>query len=267
MRKLHFRYEMQLQFEGPVSGHYFRFRCLPYREEIQQESDTEFSVEPAGFLREMEDGFGNRCLTGEALSPHCGLRVISQGNVLMDFSRRKETEADSLFRHPSPFVVPEDNIRQLYRRGIGLGAERGIKEETAGIETVKCLMEVLYGEMSYVPGVTNVQTTAAQALRGGRGVCQDYAHILIALCRLAGIPARYVAGAMTGEGATHAWTEVWLKGMWLGVDPTHCRMTDESYIKFSHGRDYGDCTVDRGCFRGPAGQHQTIFVKVEETTW
>ena len=102
---------------------------------------------------------------------------------------------------------------------------------------VQSLMNAINGAMVYMPGETTIHTTAAMALSGGKGVCQDYAHILIALCRMAGIPARYVAGAMVGEGATHAWAEVWLDGVWTGADPTHCRMTDETYIKFSHGRD------------------------------
>ena len=103
-----------------------------------------------------------------------------------------------------------------------------------------------------------------QALEGGGGVCQDYAHIFLALCRLMGIPARYVAGMMVGEGATHAWTEVWILGAWIGFDPTNNRLAGDHYIKLSHGRDFGDCTIDKGCFKGFAAQKQNIYVKVEE---
>ncbi|MCB7319554.1 transglutaminase-like domain-containing protein [Lacrimispora sp. 210928-DFI.3.58] len=265
MKKLHFHYEMQLQLAGPAIDHYFRFRCLPYKEDVQQDMDTSFYVEPAGFLREITDGFGSRCLTGEALAPHEGLHVVSRGNVLVDHSKRKMAEADPVFRYPSHFTEPEENIRQLYENVMGEYVRSG--DSGRGIFFVRRLMEAVYRHMSYVPGATDIHTTAAQALRGGKGVCQDYTHILLSMCRMAGIPARYAAGAMIGEGATHAWAEVWLEGMWLGADPTNCCMTDETYIKFSHGRDYGDCTVDRGCFRGAAGQQQRIYVKVEETTW
>ena len=100
-----------------------------------------------------------------------------------------------------------------------------------------------------------------RALGGGVGVCQDYAHILISMCRLSGIPARYVAGMMVGEGASHAWTEVWLDGGWTGVDPTHNRPVDETYIKLAHGRDFGDGAIDKGCFIGSATQRQQMCIR------
>ena len=67
-----------------------------------------------------------------------------------------------------------------------------------------------------------------------------------------------------GEGASHAWTEVWDGQFWHGLDPTNNRLADERYIKLSHGRDFMDAAVDRGCFLGKAGQEQTILIKVEE---
>ena len=98
----------------------------------------------------------------------------------------------------------------------------------------------------------------------GKGVCQDYAHILIALCHMDGIGARYVVGFMIGEGATHAWVEIMCGGYWYGLDPTNNLMVDETYIKLSHGRDYNDCTVVRGSFYRQASQHQEVYVSVEE---
>lgn len=112
---------------------------------------------------------------------------------------------------------PEENIRQLYENVMGEYVRSG--DSGRGIFFVRRLMEAVYRHMSYVPGATDIHTTAAQALRGGKGVCQDYTHILLSMCRMAGIPARYAAGAMIGEGATHAWAEVWLEGMWLGSGP------------------------------------------------
>ena len=87
---------------------------------------------------------------------------------------------------------------------------------------------------------------------------------MTAVLRYMGIPARYVAGLMIGEGYTHAWVEVYTRDGWYGLDPTNNLHIDEYYIKLAHGRDYGDCVTDRGCFRGTAGQVQKIYVKVEE---
>ena len=125
-------------------------------------------------------------------------------------------------------------------------------------------MHSLHERLQYVPGSTGVRTTAAEAWQKRTGVCQDYAHILIALCRLDGIPARYAAGLMLGEGASHAWTEVYTDGRWTGLDPTNDCMVTDDYIRIACGRDYGDCAVDRGIFRGNALQTQNVYVKVEE---
>ena len=126
------------------------------------------------------------------------------------------------------------------------------------------VMGMLYEGFSYEPGSTDISTTAGEALKQGKGVCQDYAHIMTAVLRYMGIPARYVAGLMIGEGYTHAWVEVYTRDGWYGLDPTNNLHIDEYYIKLAHGRDYGDCVTDRGCFRGTAGQVQKIYVKVEE---
>ena len=89
-------------------------------------------------------------------------------------------------------------------------------------------------------------------------MCQDYAHILLALCRREGLTARYVAGTIPGEGETHAWIEVWHEGRWKGFDPTNDRETDESYLTFAVGRDAEDCSLSRGVFIGAGNQNQYI---------
>lgn len=125
-------------------------------------------------------------------------------------------------------------------------------------------IHMIQGRMSYQPGITNVHTNAEEAFVLGQGVCQDYAHIYLSLLRLDGIAARYVVGMMMGEGASHAWVEVNCKGYWYGFDPTNDLLVNEGYIKISHGRDYADCIVNRGIFRGKAQQEQKIAVSVKE---
>jgi transglutaminase-like putative cysteine protease len=111
--------------------------------------------------------------------------------------------------------------------------------------------------MRYVPDTTTVATTAAQAYALGVGVCQDYAHVMIALCRMCGLPARYVSGHLLGEGGTHAWVEVVgdpqggrTAPVW-GFDPTHRRETTLSYLFVAAGRDFADVTPTSGRFVAP----------------
>ena len=128
------------------------------------------------------------------------------------------------------------------------------------------LLHQIYQDMEYVQGVTDIHTTAEQALSGKKGVCQDYAHIMISLCRMADIPSRYVVGIMQGEGYSHAWAEVCIDGKWYGMDPTNDRIVDDTYVKLSHGRDYQDCIVNRGVFRGLGTQTQSVSVIVTDET-
>ena len=121
-------------------------------------------------------------------------------------------------------------------------------------------MHKLHQDLSYEKGVTTFQTTAEEAMKLKKGVCQDYAHILIALLRMMRIPARYVVGMMIGEGFSHAWVEMEADGRWYGLDPTNDVLVGENYIKISHGRDYNDCIVNKGVFTGMASQKQDISV-------
>lgn len=92
-------------------------------------------------------------------------------------------------------------------------------------------MRAVYTHFKYVTGSTQIHATAEEALKLGEGVCQDYAHIMLSLLRIEGIPCRYVVGIMQGEGASHAWTEVLCNGYWYGFDPTNNKLVDDEYIK------------------------------------
>ncbi len=306
MKVLQVQYEMRLTFDAPVTDHYFQFRCLPMEDDAQTVETLKVAVEPACAVHERLDGFGNRMFYGEIPEPHDSLCVRMDARVRVErelircsFGKRRmrsvsietpgtgiagnpepESEpvcsdtaeiaqyplADSpagvvpgiVYAYPSELTRPDRAMKKWLDSICGdYNAERGFPEY---------LMHRLYQRLSYVQGQTHVGTTAAEAFALSGGVCQDYAHIFVAICRLAGFPARYVAGMAVGEGATHAWAEVWQDGAWVAYDPTHDCMADDRYIKLSHGRDFIDCSVDRGCFRGAGGQQQTVYVKVAETS-
>jgi transglutaminase-like putative cysteine protease len=113
--------------------------------------------------------------------------------------------------------------------------------------------------LTYQYGVTGVHTNAATALAGGKGVCQDYAHVMLALCRTAGLPARYVSGHLIGEGGSHAWVEVVVsdpsaqatsRSVAVAFDPTHNRRASQGYFTVAVGRDYADVAPTSGTFEG-----------------
>ncbi len=120
----------------------------------------------------------------------------------------------------------------------------------------------VHGHMTYAQDVTDIRTTAADALRQAAGVCQDYSHVMLAICRHLGLPAFYVSGHLLGEGATHSWVEVVLpandesdRAQGWALDPTHGRRADLTYLTVAVGRDYGDVAPTSGRYRaGHGGQ-------------
>ena len=147
------------------------------------------------------------------------------------------TQADEALRHTAALLQSE-------------GAQ--------GLTLVQHINKWTYQAISYAHDVTDIHTTAAQALALGRGVCQDYAHVMLTLCRLCELPARYVSGHMLGEGGTHAWVEVLLPvaedfdvALVVPFDPTHGRQARLDYLTIAVGRDYYEVAPTSGTFRAP----------------
>ncbi len=105
--------------------------------------------------------------------------------------------------------------------------------EASPIEVACEIMDEVYKAFTYTPGSTTIKTTAEEALAQGKGVCQDYAHVMLAVCRNLGLASRYIAGMLGGEGATDAWVEIYHEGRWVGLDRTHNRLIDDNYILFA----------------------------------
>jgi transglutaminase-like putative cysteine protease len=125
-----------------------------------------------------------------------------------------------------------------------------------GLETAERFCTYVHGALAYAHGATSVTTTAAEALAGGSGVCQDSAHLMIALCRAAGLPARYVSGHLLGEGGTHAWVEVVVAdpagARAVALDPCNGRRAGKDYVTVATGRDYADVPPTSGTYAGMA---------------
>jgi transglutaminase-like putative cysteine protease len=161
---------------------------------------------------------------------------------------------------PTRLTAPDDCLRDLASR---IAAESA--GETAA-DTADRVGEAVFQSMTYSPGVTAVTTTAAEALGAGRGVCQDYAHVMLALCRLLGLPARYVSGHLLGQGGTHAWVEVIVprgdQAEAIAIDPCNRRRTDGGYLTIATGRDYRDVAPVSGSYYGNAAGRLTAARRV-----
>lgn len=268
MKILTFDYDMKILFSSPVSDHSFTVRCIPQSSERQKIRKLEYSIFPDSSLATGfstgADSFGNYCVYGECGSPHEYFEIHVQGEAKTGLSTWEPGESEYMlgrYRYPTLYTKPGEHIRAYHKKFPSAFV-------AASAESVldKCvtMMHVLFEDLSYVPGATNIGTTAEEALALGKGVCQDYSHILIAFCHLEKIPARYVVGMLEGEGASHAWVEIYDRERWYALDPTNNLIVDSDHIKISHGRDYQDCLINQGVFTGSANQTQEIQVLVTE---
>ncbi len=131
--------------------------------------------------------------------------------------------------------------------------------------------EYVFRNFEYLPGVTNVETTIDEVWKLKAGVCQDFAHIYIQMMRSINVPARYVSGyicpnrsGMRGEGATHAWAEVYIPNYgWIGVDPTNNCVANETHVRLAVGRNFSDCSPVKGVYKGNSGHLLEVKVSVE----
>ncbi len=273
MKQFFYRYESSIIFSSPVSAHSWLLRCMPRPEPFQHVERTLLRV---SVMREAgeavllpvchgHDAFGNAVQTGYVSDAHCRFSIVSEGVVRQTPYRICGTAHDMYLEHTA-LTLPDGNMERFV--GKTLNEKEDVPEDILPggpvLERALALCRAVHGHMTYAPGVTTVNTTASQAFVLGRGVCQDYAHVLISLLHLCAIPARYACGYLVGEGATHAWVEFFDQGVWRGLDPTNNRLLCHGCIKVAHGRDSADCSVNRGVFSGRAAQQNILDIKVEE---
>lgn len=255
MKKYLYNYQTIIHFDSPVVRHFFRLRCMPCVNACQQAGKRELFLHPSDYLTYGADAWGNPIQYGSRMEAHDAFVFVSSGEARLAPYRIPATAAEDVFKVPSALTMLSPSM-ELFMTDAANGC--------TPLERALNLSHNVYKYMCYTPGSTQADTTAMQAFSGRQGVCQDYAHILIALCRAQGIAARYVNGFMQGVGLTHAWVEVFDGEAWWGVDPTNNQLIEYGYIKLAHGRDASDCPVNRGVFTGVAAQQVEIRVIVEE---
>lgn len=251
------RYSLQQRFRyaypGPIHHLHHRLVVVPPRVHGDQlRVEDQLSVVPGVPVRWDRDVFDNTVATIDAALITDAIQIDYSAVIERSEGQRATVPArwygDPRFRGPSSLTVPDRGLRAAAHELAG-----GADDPPAVAARIG---EFVYSHMRYAGGVTTVATTAAEAFAQGGGVCQDYAHVMIALCRLRGLAARYVSGHMLGEGGTHAWVEVIgepsgeTAPVW-GFDPTHRRATTLSYLFVAAGRDYADVTPTSGRFVAP----------------
>ena len=250
MRRYIYNYQTIVEFTEPVSVHSIILRCQPVNNSCQSVEQEQLVLSPNYWLEEGHDAFSNRILYGGSTKPHKAFAYISTGIVSTE-TYEVETLGENLYLYRQP-----TSLTNVY--GYVLAAPSN------EIQAAHTICQWLHDHISYPPKSTTVDTSAAEVLERKQGVCQDFAHLMLAMCRQRGIASRYVNGFLVGEGETHAWVEVYDGNNWQGFDPTNNCQISEGYVKLAHGRDAHDCSVCRGMYTGQARQQTNIHVTLHE---
>lgn len=288
------RYRTVFRYTEATSESQNELRAAPVTDECQRLLDYRVVVDPPARVFSYVDAWGTRVDAFGIRRPHREMSVTAEASVETRPRPLPTAAPRTEALRTSDFVDAHIEYLQRDRHtddgpGVRDAARRQL--ELAGPDVVGAVLAIhrfVGTHLTYTPGSTEVGIEVEDVLAGGRGVCQDYAHLSVAMCRSLGIPARYVSGYLfatgdevplhtgTAEGSadgagaapdkvvvqTHAWMEAAVPGWgWLALDPTNGAVVGEQHVKIGHGRSYDDVQPLRGVFTGPASS--TVDPEVE----
>ncbi len=268
-------------YSEPAQGSVMLVRLSPRTDRGQSLSEFRLTVEPDAVPHAFSDAFGNACHLFNVRRSHRRSEVRSHS--LVDTAADPEVpdrltpaDWDALARESESvrfwhFLAPSRFSRQTAALGSFL-SRTGLGRARDPLTTLREACAGLYETFRYAPGSTRVDSPIDRILETGEGVCQDFAHVMIALGRRWGIPSRYVSGylQLEGEGgpddrdvASHAWAEFWLPELgWTGFDPTHDLLVGSRHVRLAVGRDYADAAPTRGSVYGGGTETMEVSVRI-----
>ncbi len=261
--RLHIVHETGFNYDGEARGSYNEARLTPTTMASQSVLSSELRVRPTAARSSYKDYWGNRVIAFQLDEPHTSMEVTAEATV--------ETSGAPLWRgdltreqlkQPAIADLMDELLAQTPQTSIDESIIDDMRSQASDLDThmaAALAMDTVLGSMTYMPGVTGVQTTASEALSVGKGVCQDFTHLCLGFLRGLGIPARYVSGYLhpeldaepgqTGRGESHAWVE-YFAGEWNALDPTSGNDVGPRHVVVARGRDYTDAAPLKGIYHG-----------------
>lgn len=275
------RHTTRFTYDAPIRESVTEIRMQPRTELAQRCLRFELGTQPRAHVSSYVDLMGNIVHHFDIPSEHTELVVTAKAIVefvgdndlaapattsmeaWQDIENATQSADAWEMVRPSAFVRETPLLQEF---AAGLGIDRGMDPGSV----VMAMANAVHQSFEYKTAATRVDSPIDEALASRKGVCQDFAHILIALLRRVGVPARYVSGylfhsrgEMAAEGATHAWVEAWLPGSgWVGIDPTSNVLAGERHVRVAIGRDYADVAPTRGVYKGMAAGTLAVAVHV-----
>ncbi len=293
--RYHVLHETLYDYGSSVSLSHQQLHLSPRVVEWQCVEEQQVTVEPApSWRRDAEDAFGNPATWLAFHSPHESLKICSRMTITVDpHAPSVESLANSLpwdeLRDRMSYAATSPQGEDLHAaRFLFESPHVRIKHELADyaedcfpagrpvLEAAQALMKKIFTEFKFDPEATTVSTPVLEVLEKKRGVCQDFAHLMIACLRSMGVPARYMSGylltrpppgkpRLIGADASHAWVSVYAPGSestWVDFDPTNNLLPDTEHITLAYGRDFTDISPLRGIILGGGGAEPEVAVTV-----
>jgi len=262
-------------YKSPVTASFNEARLTPRSDSRQNVILNRVETVPATRSYRYIDYWGTAVTAFDLHAPHTELEVTSSSVVETDSGERPDKEVDweelASERVIDRFdeVLTATHYTPASKRIARVG--KRITRDHSPQEAVLAAAQWVRSELDYVPGTTGVHSSGLDALREGKGVCQDFAHLTLILLRSMGIPARYVSGYLhpkrkavigdTIDGQSHAWVQAWTGGWW-DYDPTNDSEITEQYVSVGVGRDYADVTPLKGIYSGEGSTDLDVVVEI-----
>jgi transglutaminase-like putative cysteine protease len=265
------------QYNWPIKESINEVRLFPHHFDNQDVLDYQLLITHDPDVEYYKDFYGNRVANFNNLESHEEMTIESRMTVRVNHSLKipaiDQTTVENLNDKKNADITL---LRLCYPETIQKQKEIEVilKELNVSgkpiIEIAQLCNQFIFNNFTYTKGITNIETTIDEILELKKGVCQDFAHVLLQLLRTIGIPSRYVSGyicpfesGLRGEGATHAWVEIYTPTQgWLGLDPTNNIWTMDNHVKLAVGRNFYDCTPIKGTFKGLARQTLSVCVSI-----
>jgi transglutaminase-like putative cysteine protease len=269
--RLEIVHSTHFEYTGPIAESVMEVRLRPMDGAGQRCVDFALELSSGLKPRTYVDGYGNHVHYFNLVKPHTRLSITSRSTVHTGLARDRDPGEElvlDFLRFRSP-VKDVPGVRELAR-------EHAISDSATPDDIERALDELtlrISRDFTYDRAATNVYSAVDEVLELRAGVCQDFAHLFIAVARAMGVPARYVSGYIhlpeerTGTTASHAWGEAWVPGKgWIGYDATRPVRTSEHHVRVAVGRDYSDAAPTRGIYVGSAAGAMKVRVRTRELT-
>jgi transglutaminase-like putative cysteine protease len=272
---LEIQHETRLVYTEPVTESIAEMRMEPASDAEQSLRSFHLAVSPPTGVFRYVDGFGNRVHHFNVAAAHLEMHLLA-ASVVETHPRPRDLSASAAAVPLDPAALPLELLDFLQLRGPARHSPRleplldALRprggQAVAALVTGVC--HYIHERFEYARDVTLASSPIDDVLTHGKGVCQDFTHLMLAILRSFGVPARYVSGYIHREGEesqSHAWCEAWLPGLgWVGLDPTNDSLVDERFVKVATGRDFTDVPPNKGLYKGRA--NESIRVRVETRT-